>query len=235
MITAAFIVLSLGVVGAARTDAQAGHTAHDCSKAARIVARGHPVKKEDWAWSMLLVCGAQDSEAAHDAWLQQRSVSDTVQLEATYARLWSFRDAGLFDAAASIAADAAATPQSRVYSMMMLLAQLLDDTYPTYDFFISTGPFDVCRQSSVADRTIAVGTPLPSSDRQRARTLAKSLAADESAPAIVRSAGRCLDQALWIDDQVQAAKPIRPPSRQPAAPLGPRRSGSDTTRAGNQS
>ena len=87
---------------------------------------GNPDKKEDWAWSTLPGCGAAASGAARDAWLVQRTVTDTVQIAETFNRLWSFRDALLFEAAMGMAADASATDQSRVFSVMMLAEQLLD-------------------------------------------------------------------------------------------------------------
>jgi hypothetical protein len=185
--------------------------AHTCDNALRIVTLGHPDKKEDWAWSVLPSCGTAASPAARDAWLAQRNVADTVQLADVYGRLWSFRDAALFDAAMTIAGDVSAAAPSRVFSVMMLLQQLLDRQFAEYRHFSTTTATGVCRIGDVFDRQIRAGTPLAADARQRARSLAQSLAANSSAPSSVQSAGRCLDQALLIDDKVQASKPIRPP------------------------
>ena len=185
--------------------------AHTCANALRIVQLGVPDRKEDWAWSVLPSCGTSASAAARDAWLAQRTVNDTVQLGEIYARLWTFRDAELFNAAMSIAGDAAAAAPSRVFSVMMLLQQLVDRQFPEYRHFSTTPPSGVCRIGDVYDQKVLTGTPLAADARQRARALAQSLAANASAPAAVQSAGRCLDQALLIDDKVQASKPIRPP------------------------
>jgi hypothetical protein len=206
-----WLALSAVRVGA-QTRQDSLSAAHDCAAAARIVRHGHPDKKEEWAWATLMGCGAAGGDAAREAWLSQRAERDTAQLEGVFGRLWSFRDASLFDAAMSIAGDASAAPQSRVYSAMMLLEQLLDHDQPDYKYFSTTGEFGVCRIGSVFGRQIAVGTPLAPDARTRAHGLAQSLAADAAAPSEVRSAGRCLDQALTMDDRVQAKKPIqRPP------------------------
>lgn len=196
---------------AAQVDMDSLRAAHTCDRALRIVALGHPEKKEAWAWSTFPGCGPAASGAARDAWLVQRTVSDTLQLSEVFGRLWSFRDALLFDAAINIAGDPSAAAPSRVFSVMTLLVQLFDTPSVEYGHFSTTSQFDVCRIGSVYGRQIQVGTPLAADARQRARSLAQSLAADASAPAIVQSAGRCFDQALLIDDRVQASKPITPP------------------------
>lgn len=126
-------------------------------------------------------------------------------------RLWSFRDGALFEAAQDIATDASATPQSRVYSSILLLALLFDHEDPTYPWFTRVGAYAVCRVGEVYDRAIYNGRPLPSDARQRARLIGQRLASDASAPAIVQSAGRCLGQEIMIDDRVQARKPAAPP------------------------
>lgn len=110
-----------------------------------------------------------------------------------------------------VAADASATVESRVFSVMMLVEQLLDHERTEYRYFSTTPATGVCRIGDVFDRQIRVGTPLAVDARQRAHTLAQSLAGATTAPPAVRSAGRCLDQALTINDRVRAAKPNRPP------------------------
>jgi hypothetical protein len=209
------VALAALVTLSPRADAQVNldslRAAHTCEAALRIVQRGHPDKKEDWAWSTLPGCGAAASGAARDAWLVQRTVTDTLQIAETFSRLWSFRDASLFEAAMGVAADASATVESRIVSVMMLVEQLLDHELTEYRYFSTTPGTGVCRIGDVFDRQIRVGTPLAVDARQRAHTLAQSLAGATTAPAAVQSAGRCLDQALTIDDRVQAARPNRPP------------------------
>ena len=159
--------------------------AHTCASALRIVRVGHPSKNEEWAWSTLPACGTAASSAARDAWLLQRSVTDTLQVASVFDRLWSFRDAFLFDAAMSVAGNASATTESRVFSVMMLAEQLLDRPFTDYRYFSTMPRFGVCRIADVFDRHIQVGTPLAPDARKRARTLAQSLAANSSAPASV--------------------------------------------------
>jgi hypothetical protein len=128
-----------------------------------------------------------------------------------YSRVWSFKDASVFDAAATVAADQTATPQSRVYSVMLLMAQLFDDWDADYRQFIAATGTRICLFGPVYDRMIVMGSPLPIDARTRARTLAQRLAGNTRAPAAVRSAGRCLDQAISAAERLEAAEPIRPP------------------------
>jgi hypothetical protein len=164
-------------------------------------------------WDVLPHCGAPGGAIAGKEWSKTRTLTDSTRLADAYRRVWSFRDASIFEAAASVAADRSATSKSRVYSMMLLVEQLFDDWDPTYDFFIATDTYDVCRIGSVAGRVIVTGAPLPADARARARRLARAVEADVGAPRAVRSAGRCGDQTIEIEERVEAAGPISiPPS-----------------------
>jgi hypothetical protein len=232
MCSAAATALLLG--GAALTPAAAQARSASvmrsqaCEKAIRLAVQGHWRRDEeeawnrkrtpgrskaDWMWDVLPNCGAAGGAVAGKEWSKTRTLTDTTRLADAYSRVWSFRDASVFGAAASVATDRSATPQSRVYSMMLLVAQLFDRWDPTYDFFIATDTYDVCRFSSVTDRVIVTGATLPADARARARTLARAVEADVGAPRAVRSAGRCVDQAIEIRERVEAAGPISiPPS-----------------------
>ena len=208
---AIIVAVSVAGVDVSKGNAQVDKQEHNCKRATQIVEKGRPDEKEEWAWATVLGCGAAGGVAAHDAWLQTRAVTDTSQLEALYSRLWSFRDAAIFDAARSIMSDASASPQSRVYSAMLLLVQVFDDRNPAYKYFIATGTYGVCQIAIVYDRVIATGSALPANARQQLRAAAQALLSDASAPIIVQSAARCVDQEIMLDDRVQASKPIVPP------------------------
>ncbi len=182
-----------------------------CRNAVPIVARGKPETKDEWAWSTVLGCGAEGGVAARDAWLRTRMETDLRKIEELYSRLWSMRDATLFEAARSIATDPTAPAPSRVYSVMMLVAQLFDREDPTYAWFTSVGAHGVCRIGSVDDRVIYAGQPLPIHARQRGLQVGQRLASDARNPAIVRSAGRCLAQTIQLDDEIRSSGPITPP------------------------
>lgn len=207
------IIAAVSIAGAGVTNgnAQVNKQAHDCKKAMEIVAKGKPNKKEDWAWATVLGCGAAGGVAARDAWLRTRAETDTSQLEALYRRLWSFRDAALFGAARSIMTDASASPQSRVYSAMLLLVQVFDRRDPEYGDFVSTNTYSVCRVGSVYDRVIVTGSALPADARQQLRAAAHGILSNANAPISVQGAARCVDQEIMLDDRVQASKPIVPP------------------------
>lgn len=204
-------VVSIAGADVSNGNAQVDKQEHNCKRATQIVEKGKPDKKEEWAWATVVGCGAAGGIAAHDAWVQTRAETDTSQLEALYSRLWSFRDAALFDAARSIMTDASASPQSRVYSAMLLLVQVFDDRNPAYKYFINTGTYGVCRIAIVYDRVIVTGSALPADARQQLRAVAQAILSNASAPIIVQSAARCVDQEIMLDDRVQASKPIVPP------------------------
>ena len=208
----AFIsVVSTGGANVPDGAAQVGRQELICKRATQIVQKGKPDSKEEWAWATVVGCGAAGGVAAGDAWLQMRAETDTSQLEALYSRLWSFRDAALFAAARSIMTDASAIPQSRVYSAMLLLVQVFDLSYPEYSDFVSTRTYSVCQVGSVYDRVIVTGSSLPVDARQQLRAAAQAILSNASAPNIVQSAARCVDQEIMLDDRVQASKPIVPP------------------------
>ena len=204
-------VVSIAGAGVSNGNAQVDKQKHDCTRATQIVEKGKPDKKEEWAWATVLGCGTAGGVAAHDAWLQTRAKTDTIQLEALYRRLWSFRDAALFDAARNIMTDASASPQSRVYSAMLLLVQVFDRRDPEYSDFVSTDTYSVCRVASVYDRVIVTGSALPADARRQLHAAAQVILSDASAPIIVQSAARCVDQEITLADRVQASKPIVPP------------------------
>ena len=204
-------VVSIGGANVSNGAAQVGRQEPNCKRATQIVEKGKPDRKEEWAWATVVGCGAAGGVAAGDAWLQLRAATDTSQLEALYSRLWSFRDAALFSAARSIMTDASASPQSRVYSAMLLLVQVFDSKYPEYSDFVSTNTYSVCQVGSVYDRVIVTGSSLPVDARQQLRAAAQAILSKASAPIIVQSAARCVDQEIMLDDRVQASKPIVPP------------------------
>jgi hypothetical protein len=187
---------------AADVNAQPDKTAHDCKRAEQIVAKGKPEKKDEWAWGTVVGCGAEGGIAAHDAWIQARTVTDTSQLHALYRRLWNIRDSALFDAAQHIFVDQSASPQSRVYSAMLLLVQLFDHKSPVYADFVSTTTYSVCQVNGVYGRTIYTGTPLLANAAQLVRSAAQGVLASSGASAIVQSAARCVDQELMLNDRL---------------------------------
>jgi hypothetical protein len=216
-------------VGAAASAAcaQADKSEHSCAKAAKVVARGKPEKKDDWAWATIVGCGSAASPALRDAWARTRTSADTNELEDTYAQLWSIRDAALFDAAKSIFMDADATPQSRVFSGMLLLSSVSDDVYATYgQMTASVGVQSVCSLGSVADRTHYLGTALPTDAPTQLQAIAQQLIKDPATPTLVRSAARCIASELAAYQRANA-KPSNAPLAGRASKAA-RRAGSQT-------
>ena len=202
---------AVAVSSTLRAAADSARRAQECRNAVPIVARGKPETKDEWAWSTVLGCDADGGIAARDAWLRTRMETDLRGLEELYSRLWSMRDATLFEAARSIATDPTASAPSRVYSTMMIMVQLFDREDPEYASFSSVDAGHVCLIGTVYDRSIYPGQPLPADARQRGLQVGQQLANDARNPAIVRSAGRCLVQIIQFDDEIRSRGTITPP------------------------
>jgi hypothetical protein len=184
--------------------AQPQTSADGCEHAIDAVRRGEPGPREERAWSALPGCGAAGRVAARDAWTSLRSVSDSARIARVYDRLRSFRDASLFEAARTLLLDSAATPEARVSSAMLVVAQLVEHANPDYHVFSTTGPHDVCTIASAPDRLPRSGAPVPSSAKALAESTALRVLASASAPQGVRNAARCVYDAMDRDDGVLA-------------------------------
>lgn len=211
---AVFLAIAITGIAVPEACAQADKAEHNCEKAAMIVGRGKPDKKEDWAWSTILGCGPAGGLALRDAWEMTRTSADTAELETVFARLWGFRDAGLFTSARSIFLDAGAAPESRVFSGMLMLSSVSDDTYATWAGMTGgRGDGSNCSLASVANRPSHVGMSLPNDARSRLDSAARQIAADRAAPEVVRRAARCIVSEIVAEDRAKA-NPIRlPPDR----------------------
>ncbi len=186
---AAFLAKAITGIAVPEACAQSDKAEHSCEKAAKIVARGKPDTKEDWAWSTILACGPDGGLALRDAWEMTRTSADTAELETVFARLRGFRDAGLFNSASSIFLDAGAAPESRVFSEMLMLSSVSDDTYASWTGMTGgRGDGSGCSLASVADCPSHVGTSLPLDARSRLLSVARRVVADGAMPELVRRA-----------------------------------------------
>src|SRR5688500_17353369 len=132
-----------------------------CEEAIEAVRSGQLASTQDErALSTLPGCGAPGGLAARDAWTSLRAVSDTVRLARMFDHLRDFRDSSLFGAARVLLLDSAAAAPARVYSAMLVVAQVRPLAEPDYHVFSTTGPHDPCLAASVWDRPVRDGAPL---------------------------------------------------------------------------
>jgi hypothetical protein len=174
--------------------------AHDCKTAIDIVSHYRPQPGDEWAWSMLQSCGPTGGVAARDAWRSLRTERDTRAIAAVHDALWTFRDSSLFDEARRFVADGGASPETRVFSAMLLVEQLVDGRLPDYATFSATDSIHSCGIAFVSDWSSSTGAPLPSDALNLARATADSVLTSPSAPPIVKQAARCLEGALVTEE-----------------------------------
>ena len=145
--------------------------------------------------------------APSDAWRATRSTADTTLIARVYDRLVELRDSSLFETSRTLLVDRTASAESRVFSAMLLVTQLVEHADPSYGVYATTGPHDVCTIGSTNDRALRVGTPLPSNASELAQTAALRVMTSESDPSIVKNAARCMYEALQRDERVFAQMP----------------------------
>ncbi|MBI2408710.1 MAG: hypothetical protein HYV19_10460 [Gemmatimonadetes bacterium] len=213
---ALYCMLAITPLAVTKACAQADKVEHACEKAAKIVARGKPEKKEDWAWSTILGCGATGGLALRDAWQATRMSADTAALEAVFARLWLFRDAALFASAKSISLDPGAKPESRVFSLMLMLTSSSDDVHPEWAGLVgSPDAGRACWVGRVANLHSYAGASMPTDARTQLANAARQLAADGTTPELVRRAARCIVAELVAEDRAKANPIMLPPGGAP--------------------
>ena len=172
----------------------------DCDKAARIVAKGHPQKKEEDAFATLVGCGATGGNAIASGIAQYTTETDLVALDAFMHQADNWRDSTVM---AAMTALAAATPQARVFAVRHLITRVQPSIVYSYagltagnstttDAEGTTITTQGCRAQMSSDSGNFVGTPLPSDYVARARQTLASLVAGTSTPTVVRNAARCL-------------------------------------------
>jgi len=173
-----------------------------CAQAIEVVRHGEPAARQERAWATLPSCGAAGALAARDAWTSLRSVSDSARIARAYDGMRSFRDSSVFAAARTLLLDSAATPEARVSSAMLVVAQLVERADPDYHVFSTTGAHDVCAMARATEQPPRYGAPLPPNARALAESTALGVLATAGAPQSVRHAARCTYDAVNRDDGV---------------------------------
>ena len=116
--------MRLVVVGltllAASAAAQNDQNDHSCDKAAKIVANGHPAKKEVWAYSLLITCSGGATTLA-GAW--SSPPADTDAFHALAGSSYSVADHRIVSAVIAVALDSHYPRRQRWTALNVAVAQ----------------------------------------------------------------------------------------------------------------
>ena len=161
----------------------------DCRKAAHVVEKGKPDKKEEAAFATIVRCRADVGPAGASAVRAMRAETDTATLYATVAAFWDVVDANLMTADLDVLRDATASAPARVFAAHAILVMATHGrTRADYAQLVSGGT--ACRVSVVMVRPV-LGAPLPAGYLETMRSVLSATASSSSAPAPVRNAASC--------------------------------------------
>ena len=173
-----------------------------CDKAAKIVSKGHPEKKNAWALAVLFSCGKAGANALVTGMPQYVSETDTLALDAFFTTVDNWRDGAIMSAALDIAGNPGASVQARVYAirhLVILVRQRVSFLYGD----ISAGPTTTttdelktfrpaCRASHGSELPANAATPLPTNYVAVIKSALDGIASASSNPAPVRNAAACV-------------------------------------------
>ena len=164
----------------------------DCKRAAKIVEKGKPEKKEDWAFAVLHACSPAISvPAAASAIASMHSERDSVALLNAWTPFFRVLDVAITSAFVNAIADPAATPQARIVAALGLASQVSDGTGAiTYADAASAGV--VCRIGVLYASGSTIGNAPTQATAARTLATLVPLEDDAKAPPTVRSAVSCV-------------------------------------------
>jgi hypothetical protein len=115
------VALCPGALTAQPREATDPHLRNDCRLAAQVVKTGHPGPHQDWAYSVISQCTESGPGALAETW-RTAPPADREGLNLLLGASASFHTRTLFEAAAVVAHDAAASETTRVYAISLLFA-----------------------------------------------------------------------------------------------------------------
>lgn len=170
---------------------------NECRFAEQTVARGQSSPHLRWSLGYLRGCGTGAQGAAVALAVRRlRTETDTAALGPYWLVSRYVLDGQLFEAAESIAIDASASPQARVFAISALFSTMNEQAFARYENLVGGFRPDGlvaggCR-TLVSGRFRTTGTPLPSDFQARVAAVRERLLADDSQPLDVRTAATCL-------------------------------------------
>ncbi len=175
-----------------------------CEKAAKIIAQGHPEKKEEWALGVLTNCGKTGADAFVAGIAQQAIVNDTLALETFYSHVDVWRDATIMNALLDLARNTTATPAARVFAVRHLIQLVRTRTRFPYGELVRGSTVTVTPDSMTTYTPGCVAwhgseipdqsaTPLPADYQITIRTALATLVNDPATPDALKKAARCIN------------------------------------------
>jgi hypothetical protein len=175
-----------------------------CEKAAKIIRKGHPEKKEEWALGVLTNCGKAGADAFVDGIAQQATVSDTLALETFYSHVDVWRDATIMNASLDLARNVTATPTARVFAVRHLVQLVRARTRFPYGELVRGSTVTVTPDSMTTYTPGCVAwhgseipdqsaTSLPADYPTTIRTALTTLVNDPATPDMLKKAARCIN------------------------------------------
>lgn len=159
----------------------------------RTLTRYPEEQKRAWAYSHIRTCGARGAAALAAEMLAKRSSRDTAELGRVSDATRGFRDGNLFQTAARIARDAAASPEARVFSFRTLMWSYEPRLELQFAGLVAgTGrcvagmPFDVATWE---------GSPLPGNRRKQVEDVARRVLASSPSEQVRNAAACALQEA----------------------------------------
>jgi hypothetical protein len=178
----------------ATSQSRTTHLAKECEKAAKIVEKGKPDKKELGAWEFLWRCGSAAGPAAAAGIRAMRTETEFEVLSRTMPMIWYFLDPEVLQAQLDVANDRSATPLARVFAVRGL-GSFVTSPELVVDFDELMTLADDCGLGRMTHGQVRQGGSLPSDYEARVIAALERLAWDASAPSSVRSAAKCMTQA----------------------------------------
>jgi hypothetical protein len=195
-------IIALCIVGSGRPSAAQTETVErDCDKAAKIIEKGHPEKKEEWAYNYITRCGAEGARAVSAGMLTLRQQRDTSVLDAFMWQADNWRDATVMEAATQVATDVGASPEARVFAVRHLIGLLRPQIKFTYGHLTASSDstqangvvvYEMgCRAALGSEGADVSATALPTDYVARIRSTLRGLRSDPATPTPVRNAAAC--------------------------------------------
>ncbi|MBC8086735.1 MAG: hypothetical protein H7Z40_05680 [Phycisphaerae bacterium] len=174
-----------------------------CDNAAKIIAKGHPEKKEADAYLTLIACGAVGANAYASGIANIIHDTNTAELNDFMRQVDNWRDSTIMVAVTNLALNAAASPQARVFAVRHLVTLVepfrnfsylgltmgdVSRTEADGSVITTTG----CRASMGSEKADLTGAPLPANYAVQIRNTIATLVTAPATPTLVRNAARCL-------------------------------------------
>lgn len=166
-----------------------------CAAAVVALTASSTPAPSDASWRMATRCGAEGGEALATALVSLVGETDTGRIRLAEGTLRDIRDASVFQAARTMAANTAASTLVRALALRVLIAQhtqslmLLSLTAPP-------GSQKPCRTATMTVPEPYAGAALPLDYAAQATLTTKAIIADGAAPSEVKATAACLQYEL---------------------------------------